>query len=199
MIIFKSLCSKCWKGNSKNFLCISSFFDSGLCAMKRNYKSVWMKGYRSEWVSEHACGLLGCNSIPLILQGPRDAPRPAGSSLFAAMDIEPAATLSFWKDGPGFAEAQLRPELPSWLLKIWSSRNFPTELLETKGNRLWERDADLFWKISWLLVILWHRGPGHLPCLSDISLFYISSKRTKNPWKDHLFHLDICAHRHLKS
>lgn len=94
--------------------------------------------------------------------------------------------------GAGFPQAQLRPELPSWLLKIWSSIKSPSELLEKTGNRLWpERDVDLFGKISWLLVTLWNLGPGHLPCLSDISLFYISSRGPKTPWKDHLVHPDI--------
>lgn len=196
MIIFKSLCSKCWRGNSKNFLYISSFFDPGLHAMKRNYKSVWMKGSGSQWVSEHACGLLGWNHNPLMPQGPRDTLSSAGSSPSAAAAIQPAATLVFPKrcfHGPGFPQAQLRPDLSSLLLdhlKVWSSRNSLDDGQQTVARKgCWPFLEDLAAHDFVTLSI----GPGHFACLPDISLFYIPSTETKNPWEDHFSHPDICV------
>lgn len=60
--------------------------------MKRNYRSVRMKGYWSQRVLEHACGLLGCNDSPLILQGPGNMLSSTVSSFPDAMATEPAAT-----------------------------------------------------------------------------------------------------------
>lgn len=85
----------------------------------------------------------------------------AASGLSGAAAVEPRAMLTLLKRGlrgPGFPQVQLRPDLPSLLLdhlKISSSGKSPTESLGKTGSRLWpERDADLFWKISWLLLTL---------------------------------------------
>lgn len=105
----------------------------------------------------------------------------------------------------GFPQAQPRPELPSWLLKIWSSRKSPPESLPRRlgktGSRLWPgRDADLSWKISWLPETLWHWAPGHLPCIPGISLFYLFPRELKTLGKIAFstqisVHPDIWNHR----
>jgi len=78
-----------------------------------------MKGFGSQRVSERACGLLGCNNSPVILRGLRDALSSAASGLTGATAVERAAALVFLRRclcGPGFPQAQLRPDLPSLLL-----------------------------------------------------------------------------------
>lgn len=80
--------------------------------------------------------------------------------LLLPLNLQQRSFLKRGLHGPGSPQGQLRPDLLCLLLghlKIWSSRKSPAEPLGKTGNRLWpERDVNLFWKISWLLVTWWH-------------------------------------------
>lgn len=80
-----------------------------------------MKVYRSQWVLDYACGLLGCNN-PLTLQELRDKLSSAGTCLAAAA-IEPAATLISEKRLAWSWVSSRTTEARSSLSPSWSSED----------------------------------------------------------------------------
>lgn len=182
MIIFKSLCSKRQKGNSKNFLYISIFFFffyPGLCAMKRNFKSVWMKGQESQWVSERACGLLGCKG-----QSPRAArakEHAAGLRAALLLLLNPKQHWSFLKSMLTWSWiSSSTTEARSSFPPSWPSLFFRRMSCRAAWENRWQ------WPVNFS-----QRSPG-CPWLCDlghrsgslslgISLSYVPCKEAENP------------------
>lgn len=141
MIIFKSLCSKCQKGNSKNFSIYKHFYYYFFLIQD----FVQWKGIsnQSEWKGR---SLSGCQSVPVgswavrdsppVLQGPRNMQLSCEQPCCCCW-IRNNTGLSWnlcWL-GPGFPQAQLRPDLPFLLPDhLCSSGESPAEPLGKTGD-----------------------------------------------------------------